>query len=90
VRREYRWNAWNSGHIAEHGVEPAEAEGVVDAARAPWPRYEGNGKYTVRGQALTGRWLQVIFVIDPPGVVYVIHARPLTEREKRATRRRRP
>ena len=89
MRREYRWNEWNVGHISEHGVEPAEAEAVVDGARRPWLRYDGDGKYRVRGKTTTGRWLQVIFIIDPPGVVYVIHARPLTNRERRNSRRRR-
>jgi hypothetical protein len=31
---------------------------------------------------------QVVYVIDPDGTVYVIHARPLTDREKRRYRRR--
>jgi hypothetical protein len=32
--------------------------------------------------------LQVIFVMDDDETIYVIHARPLTEREKRRHRRR--
>ena len=45
-------------------------------------------RFVVKGQTLDGQWLQVAYVFDPPGVVYVIHARPLTDREKRQTRRR--
>ncbi len=32
--------------------------------------------------------LQVVFVIDPDDTVFVIHARPLTERERKRYRRR--
>ena len=32
--------------------------------------------------------LQVVFVIDEDDAIYVIHARPLTEPEKRRHRRR--
>jgi len=36
------------------------------------------------------RWLQMIFIFDPDpeDTAYVIHARPLTEREKKRERRR--
>jgi hypothetical protein len=43
----------------------------------------------VVGRRADGAYLQVVFVYDPPGVVFVIHAMPLTERERRAARRRR-
>ena len=86
---QFRWNDWNVDHVATHGVTPEEAEYVVENARSPFPRYEGDGKYLVRGQTAAGRWIQVVYVFDPPFVVYVIHARPLKESEKRATRRNR-
>jgi len=85
----FRWNEWNVEHIAKHGVLPEEAEYVV---RWPWPahpRKEGRNKYASRGQTESGRFLQVVYVYDPPGVAYVIHARPLDEAEKRRLRRRR-
>jgi hypothetical protein len=85
----FRWNEWNIDHVATHGVTPEEAEYVVEHARRPFPRYEGDGKYLVRGQSDAGRWLQVVYVFDPPGVVYVIHARPLKESERRSVRRSR-
>jgi uncharacterized DUF497 family protein len=89
VRRyEFRWNEWNVGHIAAHGVTPQEAEYVVDHARSPYPTYQGDGRFLVRGQTAVGRWLQVVYIFSPRGVVYVIHARPIPDREKRRTRRR--
>lgn len=83
---EFRWNAANVEHVDEHGVTPAEAEYVVDnnAFRAI-----GDGKYLAIGQRANGQYIQVIFIFSPPGVVYVIHSRPLTDREKRRHRRRR-
>jgi uncharacterized DUF497 family protein len=82
----FRWNAWNVDHVARHGVTTSEAESVVSHGRGA--RREGD-RYVVRGQTGAGRWLQVAYIFDPPGVVYVIHARPLTDREKRTSRRRR-
>lgn len=85
---DFRWNGWNINHIAEHGVEPEEAEYVASRARAPWPRNVGDGKYMVMGQSAAGRHLQVIFVRDEDApTVYVIHARPLTGPEKRRFKR---
>ena len=84
---EFRWNAWNRDHIGEHGISPAKAEYIVSNARWPYPRYEGDGRFRVIGQSAAGEYLQVVFIFDPPGVVYVIHARPLSNRERRRYRR---
>jgi uncharacterized DUF497 family protein len=101
------WTTWNVEHIAKHGITRAEAQYVVDHARPPYPEYQGDEKFLVRGQTASRRYIQVIFVteaaargidwtdvdlvdIDPgEEAVYVIHARPLTDAEKRALTRRR-
>ncbi len=80
----FRWNDWNAEHIARHGVTPAEAEAVV---RHGGVRRIGDGRYKAIGRGQGGRWIQVIYIFDPPGVEYVIHARPLSESEKRRVRR---
>jgi len=82
---DFRWNDWNEEHIANHGVLVAEAESV---ARGGKPQYRGDGKYLVVGRGQGERWLQVIYVLDEDGTVFVIHARALTYREKRRWRRR--
>lgn len=85
----FRWNAWNVEHIGRHGVTPQQTEFLVLSARPPWPSYEGDGRWMVRGQDANGLFIQVVYIVDPEGTLYVIHARPLNDREKRQTRRRR-
>lgn len=84
---EFRWIEWNADHIGEHGVLPEEAEYVVRHAKPPWPRREGDEKYRVRGQTAYGEWLQVVYSFEPDKTIFVLHARPLTDHEKRQVRR---
>jgi uncharacterized DUF497 family protein len=86
---DFRWNEWNLEHLARHGVSPEEAEMVVRAASRPYPRRIEDEKWLVWGRGQGGRFLQVVFVLDDVDSVFVIHARPLTDREKRRWRRRR-
>ncbi len=86
---DFRWHEWNVRHVVNHGVDPDEAEQVVIGAQAPYPKYRGDGKWLVWGQGRGGRYLQVVFIAGEDDVVFVIHARPLTEREKRRYRRAR-
>ena len=85
---EFRWNAWNLEHATSHGVSPLEAEMVVRSARAPYPEARGDNKWAVLGRGSSGRLIQVIYVVDAEETLYVIHARPLTDREKHKYRRR--
>ena len=85
---DFRWNRWNEEHVGTHDVAPEEAEEVVLGAQPPFPLVEGDDKYLVWGPTGAGRLLQVVFVIDPDDAVFVIHARPLTEKEKKRFRRR--
>jgi uncharacterized DUF497 family protein len=84
---DFRWNAWNVEHIARHGVVPVEAEMAVGSAGRGFPRKIEDDKWLVWGRGHGGRLLQVVFVLDDDGTLFVIHARPLTEREKRRYRR---
>lgn len=84
----FRWNEWNLDHAGKHGVSPQEAQKVVLDARRPYPRDVGNGKRQVVGRGRGGRWIQVIYIDDPDGRKFIIHARPLTDSEKRASRRK--
>ncbi|HET6878597.1 MAG TPA: hypothetical protein VFI31_00395 [Pirellulales bacterium] len=85
---DFRWNDWNVEHIAKHGVSPDEAEIAVRRAKRPFPRKMEDDKWLVWGRGLGGRPLQVIFVLDEDDTIFVIHARLLTDSEKRRFRRR--
>jgi uncharacterized DUF497 family protein len=85
---EFRWIEWNIDHIANHGVTPDEAERVIKNARPPFPERLEDDKWLVIGRGGRGRFIQVIFVLDEHGTVFVIHSRPLTDKEKRRYRRR--
>jgi len=84
---DFRWNQWNVEHVAEHGVEAETAEHVVEEAQAPYPRRIGEDKLLVWGPGPAGELLQVVFVLDEDGSAYILHARLLTDREKRRYRR---
>jgi uncharacterized DUF497 family protein len=85
---DFRWNEWNEEHLANHGIPPEEAEAVVESACRPFPRKIDNDKWLVWGRGAGGRLLQVVFLVEEDDSVYVIHARPLTDREKRRYRRK--
>ena len=85
----FRWIAWNRDHLAQHGISGEEAEAVVRDAKPPFPRKIEEEKWLVIGQGRSGRYLQVVYVTDPDKTVFIIHARPITDREKRRYRRRR-
>ena len=86
---DFRWNEWNAEHVGQHGIEPEAAEHVVEEATAPYPRRIGEDKLLVWGPDSAGDLLQVIFVLDEDGSAYILHARPLTPREKGRYRRQR-
>jgi uncharacterized DUF497 family protein len=86
---EFRWNRWNVEHIGEHGVTCEEAEYVVTRARRPYPQWQGERQtWLVLGQTRDGCYLQVAYVVEDDDVIFVIHARPLRDHEKRRLRRR--
>jgi len=85
---EFRWNQWNLDHATSHGVRVDEIEAMVDSARPPCPEYRGDGKWLVQGRGSGGRFIQVICLVDEGGGIFVVHARPLSDQEKRRDRRR--
>ena len=89
MSHEFRWIEWNRDKVAQHNVEPEEAEFVVNQARRPYPMKVDDEKRLVWGQTGSGRYLQVVYLIDMEDTIFVIHARPLTDREKRRLHRRR-
>ena len=79
----FRWVQWNLEHATRHGVIVGECERLVNGASG---RRIGNDKYRVVGCESGGRWIQVIYAFDESGEIFVIHARPLTDAEKKRAR----
>lgn len=84
---EFRWNEWNLEHATQHGIGRLEAEHLVDNPPRGWPRRIENEKMMVQGRGQGGRMIQVIYVIDDDGTIFIIHAMPLTTRRRRSRRR---
>jgi len=87
---EFVWKDKNADHIARHGILPHQAEYVVVHARRPYPQMVGDDRRLVVGRIADGQYVQVVYVPSRsvPGAVYIMHARPLTDDEKRRFRRR--
>ncbi len=81
--KRFRWNDWNLDHATRHGVSVGEVERVVLNARRPYPRRVDRDRWQVVGRGQGDRVIQVIFLVDPDGTIYVIHAMPLTTRRRR-------
>lgn len=84
LMREFRWNHWNLDHATPHGVSVQEIEALVRRGPA---RDIGDGRFLVHGRGVGGRFIRAIYIVGADEMFYVIHARPLTEREKRRYRR---
>jgi uncharacterized DUF497 family protein len=89
VSYDFRWIEWNRNKVAQHNVDPGEVEFIVNKARQPYPLKVDDEKRLVWGQTPSGRYLQIVYLIDIEDTIFVIHARPLTDKEKKRLRRRR-
>lgn len=78
------WDEENIEHIADHGVEPSEAEAVVESATLL--RKAGRGKYIAYGKTDSGRMLIVIYAPKANHRIRVVTARDMTPSEKRSSR----
>ena len=76
----FEWDDENVEHIAQHHVEPDEAEAVFD--NKPLILRTQGGKYAAYGQSDEGRYLLVVFV-RKSGLARVVTARDLNDYEKK-------
>jgi len=79
------WDEQNIEHIANHGVEPFEAEQIL--ANADLIRKADRGKYVAYGQTFAGRYLMVVFARKEQGRIHIVTARDMTPSEKRNLRK---
>lgn len=81
-----RSSDWSEEHIAEHSVTMDEVAQVLAA-----PHVESLGRndtILVTGQTRAGRYLLVVAVDEGDGQAFVVTAREMSDREKKAYRRR--
>ncbi|MEC4893242.1 MAG: DUF4258 domain-containing protein [Oscillatoria sp. PMC 1051.18] len=85
--RFYRDPQTNLPHIYQHNVEEREVEDIL---RKPGEDRPGrDGSRVAIGQTQMGRYLRVIYVLDPePNSIFVITAYELTGKPLAAYRRR--
>lgn len=83
--RDFIWDDDNLEHIARHGVEYWEVEEAC-SGRYLLLKAE-KGKRIILGQTISGRYLFVVLVQRAQGLVRVITARDMTQRERRRYRR---
>ncbi len=81
----FEWDARNVGHIARHGVRPEETEEAFFGG--PLFRRARKSLKAVFGRTDAGRYLFVVFVVKPGGVVRVVTAHDMTAAERRYYRR---
>ena len=84
---DFRWIDWNVEKVEGHGLSVADVERVVNQARRPYPKPIGNEKWLVVGPLPGGRVIQVIYLVDEDEKLFVIHARALSNRERKRHRR---
>jgi len=83
---DFEWDMRNKVHIWEHGVDVLEVEEVfIDR---PVYQRARNDKYAAFGVSGEGRHLFVIFSLKGKGLIRVITARDMTEKEKRSYRKK--
>ena len=83
---DFEWDMRNKVHLWEHGVETLEAEEVF--INRPVCQRAGNDTYVAFGVSEEGRHLLVVFSVNGKGLIRVITAREMTEKEKRNYRKR--
>ena len=81
---DFWWDDDNIEHIANHGVEPYEAEEVI--TNRPRLKRARDRKYLAYGQTDVGRYLLVVFAPKTGDRIRVVTARDMTLAEKRAFR----
>lgn len=77
---------WSEEHIAEHDVTMDEVSEVLSAPHVESPGR--NDTILVAGQTDAGRYLLVVAVDEGHGQAFVVTAREMSDREKKAYRRR--
>lgn len=92
-RDEFEWDQKNEDHIAEHNVDPYEAEEAVLDFRAPQPKRcgtdkYGNPRYLYIGKTEDGRILFLVVDRKGGGLWRIGSARDAVPAERKIYRKR--
>jgi len=83
----FDWDRRNIAHIARHNVQDYEVEEAI-LFDNPLCSKVGDDRYMAHGVTQDGRYLFIIFLVLEGGIIRVITARDMSEREKYNYRRR--
>lgn len=81
------WDEGTIAHLARHGVEPEEVEGVFFKAD-PYTLKTRQNRYLALGQTQSGRYLAIVFEYFGQYKAKIITARPMSEAERKLYKRR--
>ena len=81
VIRQLIWDSWNRGHIAKHGIVPAEAEEVCHGN--PLVQEGNKGRVVVIGPTSTGKMLEVVLHLKGKDVYYPVTAHIASKKDRR-------
>jgi hypothetical protein len=84
----FEWDDGNTEHISRHSVTPYEAEEVFADDAAIFLRSR-SGRYVALGQTEAGRYLTVVYERKSGGVIRVVTAFDMDEKNRRRYRHER-
>ena len=87
VIRKLIWDDWNTYHIARHYVNRAEIENVCFGSRIQINK-AGDGKISVIGKTMDGRYLTIFLASRTAGNFYPISARDSALKERKLYKRK--
>lgn len=82
----FDWDERNIEHIARHGLEPIDVEGALRSGALVLRGRQGC--YIAYGRTAAGRYLFTVLSARSGGLIRVITARDMTDRERRFYHRR--
>ena len=82
--RGFDWDLHNAGHVARHGVAPAEVEETVERSHVIIPAKDMHSekRWKLLGRSAAGRFLVVVFTIRD-GRLRPVTAHTMNQRERR-------
>ncbi len=83
----FEWDESNIGHIAMHNITPEEVEDACD--NMPFILKGKGGVYLIYSQSNAGRFILTIAKYRGRGIIRVITARDMTEKERKLCKERR-